>query len=448
MLWFQSALTPRGWARDVRITVQDGRIATIAANTEAQPGDERHAVAIPGLGNVHSHAFQRGMAGLAETRGPEGDNFWTWREVMYRFLDRLTPEEVEAIAALAYVEMLERGFTRVGEFHYLHHDSAGQPYANVAELAERIAAAAAETGIGLTLLPVFYAHGNFGGAAPTHGQRRFLNSTDSFAKLFEASTRAIAHLDDANIGVAPHSLRAATPEEFAHVAALAPSGPIHIHAAEQTKEVEDCIAATGARPVEWLLANANIDKRWCLVHATHLTDDETKRLAASGAVAGLCPITEANLGDGIFPAAEYLAARGAFGLGTDSNVLIDAAGELRSLEYAQRLRLRARNVLAPEEGRSTGRTLFDGAESGGARALGLSVTGLQKGASADFISLNAADPSFSARTGDALLDSWIFAGGSIDCVWRHGRKIVSQGRHCQGAIVRERYLRVITRLVR
>ena len=448
MLWFQSALTPNGWAHDVRITVVDGRIADIATNTQAQPGDERHAVAIPGLCNVHSHAFQRGMAGLAETRGPEGDNFWTWREVMYRFLDRLTPEEVEAIAALAYVEMLERGFTRVGEFHYLHHDSAGQPYANVAELAERVAAAAAETGIGLTLLPVFYAHGNFGGAAPTHGQRRFLNDTDSFAKLFDASKRAIASLEDANIGVAPHSLRAATPEELAHVVALAPSGPIHIHAAEQTKEVEDCIAATGARPVEWLLDHTHIDKRWCLVHATHLTDDETKRLAASGAVAGLCPITEANLGDGIFPAAAYLAARGAFGLGTDSNVLIDAAGELRSLEYAQRLKHQARNVLAPEPGHSTGRALFDGALAGGARALGQRITGLQKGAPADFISLNAADPSFAARTGDSLLDSWIFAGGSVDCVWRSGRKEVTQGRHRRGEIVRERYSRVITRLIR
>ena len=448
MLWFQSALTPQGWARDVQITVKDGRIAELATDVPAQPGDERHAVAMPGLANVHSHAFQRGMAGLAETRGPEGDNFWTWREVMYRFLDRLTPEEVEAIAALAYVEMLERGFTRVGEFHYLHHDPAGKLYANIAELAERIAAAAAETGIGLTLLPVFYAHGNFGGAAPTHGQRRFLNSTDSFAKLFEASKRAIANLEDANIGVAPHSLRAVTPEELARVVTLTPAGPIHIHAAEQTKEVEDCIAATGARPVEWLLDNANIDKRWCLVHATHLTEDETNRLAASGAVAGLCPITEANLGDGIFPAAEYLAARGAFGLGTDSNILIDAAAELRSLEYGQRLKHRARNVLAPEAGHSTGRALFDGAESGGARALGLGITGLQKGAGADFISLNAADPSFAARSGDALLDSWIFAGGSIDCVWRLGRKIVSQGRHLHGVIVRERYLRVITRLIR
>jgi len=448
MLWFQSALTPQGWAHDVRITVADGRIAEIVANVPAQSGDERHAVAIPGLCNLHSHAFQRGMAGLAETRGPEGDSFWTWREVMYRFVDRLMPEEVEAIAALAYVEMLERGFTRVGEFHYLHHDASGQPYANVAELAERIAAAAAETGIGLTLLPVFYAHGNFGGAAPTHGQRRFLNSTDSFAKLVDASKRAIAVLPDANIGVAPHSLRAATPEELARVVALAPNGPIHIHAAEQTKEVEDCVAATGARPVQWLLDNMNVGQRWCLVHATHLTDDETKRLAASGAVVGLCPITEANLGDGIFPAAEYLAAGGAFGVGSDSNVRIDAAGELRLLEYAQRLKRRARNVLAPEVDCSTGRALFDGAKAGGARALGQGITGLQKGAGADFISLNAADPSFAARSNDTLLDSWIFAGGSIDCVWRRGYKLVTQGRHSKGEIVRERYLRVISRLVR
>jgi formimidoylglutamate deiminase len=447
MLWFQSALLPGGWAREVRIAVADGRIAEIVTDTPSQPGDERHAVGIPGLANVHSHAFQRGMAGLAETRGPEGDNFWTWREVMYRFLDRLTPDDVEAIAVLAYVEMLERGFTRVGEFHYLHHDPSGRPYANAAELAERVAAAAQQTGIGLTLLPVFYAHGNFGGAAPTHGQRRFLNDTDGFAKLFEASKRAIAGLDDANIGVAPHSLRAVTPAELSRVISLAPSGPIHIHAAEQTKEVEDSLAATGARPVEWLLDHAKIDGRWCLVHATHMTADETKRLAASGAVAGLCPITEANLGDGIFPAADYLARGGAFGLGTDSNVLIDAASELRGLEYGQRLERRARNVLAPRPGHSTGRTLFDGAVAGGAKALRLTNSGLREGASADIISVNSNDPAYGGRAGDALLDSWIFAGGSIDCVWRRGHKQVEDGRHRNREAARQRYLRVITGLL-
>src|SRR5580658_3609537 len=336
-LWFQSALLPQGWAEGVRIVVSGGTISQLQTSAVPAPGDERHAVAIPGLSNVHSHAFQRGMAGLAEIRGPANDNFWTWREVMYRFLDRLTPEDIEAIAAQAYVEMLERGFTRVGEFHYLHHDPSGAPYANIGELAERVAAATRETGIGLTLLPVFYAHSNFGGAPPVPGQRRFLNDVDQFARLLEASRKAIGQLDDANLGVAPHSLRAVTPNELSRVVSLLPRGPIHIHAAEQTKEVDDCVAWSGARPVEWLLDNAAIDERWCLVHATHLTSSEMERLAQSGAVAGLCPITEANLGDGVFPADAYLARKGVFGIGTDSNIQIDPAAELRALEYAQRL---------------------------------------------------------------------------------------------------------------
>ena len=447
MLWFQSALTREGWTSDVRIAVESGRISRMEMGTAPAPGDERHRIAIPGLANLHSHAFQRGMAGLAEIRGPEGDNFWTWREVMYRFLDRLGPEEVEAIAALAYAEMLERGFTRVGEFHYLHHDPQGHPYANVAELAERVAAASSDADIGLTLLPVFYAHGNFGGVAPAHGQRRFLNTTDDFAKLFSGSKRAIAGLEGANIGVAPHSLRAVTPEELSRVAALAPSGPIHIHAAEQTKEVDDCLAWSGARPVEWLLDRTQIDRRWCLVHATQMTGEETARLAASGAVAGLCPITEANLGDGFFPATDYLGRGGAFGLGTDSNILIDAAGELRALESAQRLVHRARNVLALAPGGSTGRRLFDSALSGGAEALGQQQSGLSVGASADFFSFDSADPSFAGRDRDALLDSWIFAGGSIDCVWRCGRKVVTGGRHLRREIIRARALRVIDMLL-
>jgi formimidoylglutamate deiminase len=380
-------------------------------------------------------------------RGPEGDNFWTWREVMYHFLAHLGPDDVEAIAAQAYVEMLERGFTRVGEFHYLHHAPDGMPYANIAELAERIAAAARETGIGLTLLPVFYAHGNFGGLPPTPGQRRFLNTTDGFAKLFEASRRAIDGLDDAVLGVAPHSLRAVTPEELIAVVNLAPGGPTHIHAAEQTKEVEDCLAWCGARPVQWLLDHAAIDARWCLVHATHISRVETSELAASGAVAGLCPVTEANLGDGIFPATDYLADGGAIGFGTDSNIFIDAASELRALEYSQRLLQRSRNVLSAAQGESTGRALFDGALKGGARALGVALAGLQEGAGADIVSLDSSDSAFAGRTGDALLDSWIFAGGTIDCVWRGGTKVVAQGSHVNGDVIRERYLRVMTSLL-
>jgi formiminoglutamate deiminase len=442
-LFFDSALLPEGWARDVRLTIADGRIAAVETGAKPESGDERHAIAIPGLANVHSHAFQRGMAGLAEVRGPEGDNFWTWREVMYRFLDRLDPEQVEAIAAQAYVEMLETGFLRVGEFHYLHNDPAGAPYANPAELAERIAAAALATGIGLTLLPVFYAHANFGGAPPVPGQRRFLNDVDGFAGLLQASRTAIAPLENANLGVAPHSLRAVTAEELQAVVALAPAGPIHIHAAEQIKEVEDSIAWSGARPVEWLLDHAHIDVRWCLVHATHMTEDETQRLARSGAVAGLCPITEANLGDGVFPAESYLAAQGRFGIGTDSNVLIDPAGELRALEYAQRLTRRARNILAPEPGRSTGRALFDAALVGGFQALGVEAPLLAEGHAADFLSLEADDAALIGRQGDAVLDSWIFAGGKVDCVWLRGRKLVEGGRHFARNEIRARYRRAV-----
>ena len=442
-LWFETALLPSGWAPHVRLTFADRRIAKIETNADAAADDERHAIGIPGLCNVHSHGFQRGMAGLAEVRGPEGDNFWTWREVMYRFLDRLTPEQVEAITAQAYVEMLETGFTRVGEFHYLHRDPAGKPYDNIAELAERVAGAANETGVALTLLPVFYAHSNFGGAAPTHGQRRFITSTDEFTELVVASRKAIAGLADANIGVAPHSLRAVMPEELHRIVPLANGGPVHIHAAEQTREVDDCVAWSGARPVEWLLENAQIDSRWCLVHATHLTASETEGLAKSGSVAGLCPITEANLGDGVFPALEYLNRNGRFGLGTDSNVQIDSAAELRAMEYAQRLNARARNVLASAERHSTGRDLFEGALAGGSQALGQEKYGIHEGAPADLIGLDSNHPSFFGREGDAILDSWIFAGGKVDCVWRGGRKLVQQGKHIARDAVVARYRGVL-----
>ena len=448
-LWFGAALLPDGWADNVRLTLEGGKILRVETGVAAGAGDERHAIAIPGLSNLHSHAFQRGMAGLAERRGPEGDNFWTWREVMYRFLDRLGPDDVEAIAGQAYVEMLETGFTRVGEFHYLHHAPDGAPYANLAELAERIAAAAEETGIALTLLPVFYAHANFGGIPPVPGQRRFINTVGGFAKLMDASRHAIAALPDSRIGVAPHSLRAVTAEELPDVVALAEGGPVHIHAAEQIKEVEDCVAWSGARPVEWLLDHADIDGGWCLVHATHLTDVETSRLARSGAVAGLCPVTEANLGDGVFPAGRYLAAGGAFGVGTDSNILIDPAAEIRALEYAQRLTARARNVLASAPGRSTGRELFDGALAGGGQALAAGSAGLRPGAAADLVSFDARHPAMAGRTADSAVDSWVFAGyrGAVDCVWRHGRKLVENGRHHAREAVAARYRETMGRLL-
>jgi len=444
--WFETALLPDGWARGVRLGVEDGRIVSVSTDAAAEPSDVRAAIAMPGLPNLHSHAFQRAMAGLTEVRGPEGDSFWTWRDLMYRFVERLTPDDVEAIAAQAFAEMLEAGFTRVGEFHYLHHDADGGAYADPAEMAARIAAAAEATGIGLTLLPVFYAHSGFGGVAPTAGQRRFVNDLDGYARLHEASRAAMRGLPDAVVGLAPHSLRAVTEAELAAVIHL--DGPIHLHIAEQVKEVDDCTAWSGARPVEWLLDRFGVDRRWCLVHATHMTPSERQRLAASRAVAGLCPITEANLGDGVFPGARYFAEGGAFGVGSDSNVRIDAAEELRLLEYGQRLTERARNMLAAGPGGSTGGTLYRGALVGGAQALGMEAAGLAIGASADFVTLDTDNPDIAGRAGDAILDAFIFAGGrAVKDVWRAGRHVVAGGRHRERGRIAARYRQTRDRLL-
>jgi formimidoylglutamate deiminase len=427
-LWFASALLPDGWATGVRLTLADGRIERIESGTAPRETDERHSVGVPGIPNVHSHAFQRGLAGLTERRGPTGDSFWTWRELMYRFVERLEPEGLEA---------------------YLHHDRDGAHFANPGELAGRIAAAAEETGIGLTLLPTFYAHSGFGGAAPTVRQRRFINDVEGFARIVEASRSAVRGLAGAAVGVAPHSLRAVTPDELSGVVKVAQGGVIHIHIAEQTKEVEDCIAWSGRRPIEWLLENQRVDERWCLVHATHATDAEVSGMVASGAVVGLCPVTEANLGDGIFPAPAFLEQGGRFGVGSDSNVLIDGAEELRILEYSQRLAHRARNVLASAEGSSTGRSLFDAAVSGGAPILNFQVAGLKAGAMADVVSLSSEHPALAERHEDEILDSWIFTGGRavVDCVWRAGVKVVINGRHKQRDALLARYRRTLKSLL-
>lgn len=445
-LWFERAWIGNGWKKDVRVGVADGRIASIETGAPAAPEDERHRVALPGLCNVHSHGFQRGMAGLSERRSRPDDNFWSWREIMYRFLDRLTPDDVAAITAQAYAEMLETGFTRVGEFHYLHHDPVGAAYADPAEMVGAIARASGETGIGLTLLPVFYAHGNFDAAPPSPGQRRFLNDIDGFAALLDASRSKLS--GDANIGIAPHSLRAVTPGELAALLAFSPTGPVHIHAAEQVKEVADCVAWSGARPVEWLLDNAGVDERWCLIHSTHLDESEVLRLAASGAVAGLCPITEGNLGDGIFPAVDYLAAGGRFGVGTDSNILVDAAQELRALEYSQRLAQRARALLASEEAPFVGANLFARAVQGGAQALGV-LAGLAVGHAADIVSLDLDHPAFAGTDDATLLDRWIFAAraGAVDSVWRAGVRRVEKGRHVDADAIGAAYRGCVARLL-
>lgn len=439
-----NALLPGGWATDVRVEVADGTIARIETGVSPQSGDEIHSVLLPAMPNLHSHAFQRAMAGLAEVRGPDSDSFWSWRTIMYKFALSMTPEQMEAVATQLYMEMLEGGFSRVGEFHYLHHDKDGRPYANIAELAERIGAASAEAGIGLTLLPVFYAHSGFGGADPVDGQRRFINSIDSFAHLMDGCERIVAGLDGAVLGVAPHSLRAVTPTELEAVVPLAKGGPVHIHVAEQVKEVEDCVAWSGARPVQWLLENAPVDERWCLIHATHMTEEETRQMAQRRAIAGLCPITEANLGDGTFEAPLFLSEGGRYGIGSDSNVLISLPGELRQLEYSQRLARRARNVIAEPNG-STGRHLFNQALVGGAAALGTQA-GLSVGNPADIIALDTTALPYLSE--DQLLDHWIFAGGvKVDSVWVRGRKQVTGGRHVRRTKIERRFVKTMQALM-
>jgi formiminoglutamate deiminase len=447
-LLLSQALLPDGWANDVLVTVEDGLIRDIARGTAYATGAERVAgVAVPGVANLHNHAFQRAMAGLAERRSPRDDTFWTWREVMYRLAAALTPDDIEAVAAWAYLEMLEAGFTAVGEFHYLHLAPDGRPYADPAETGGRIVAAAAKSGIGLTLLPSFYAHNGCGSQPPLEAQKRFVMDLDGFARLMEASRTHVARLPRAALGLAPHSLRAVDASELAALLAAYPEGPIHMHAAEQAKEVEECLAWSGARPVAWLLDNAPVSDRWCLIHCTHTTPNEVRGIAGSGAVVGLCPITEANLGDGLFEAARFVEAGGTFGVGSDSGVRISLAEELRVLELSQRLRDHKRNVLAPAGG-STGRFLFEMAARGGSQALGLRTGALTRDAVADIVVLDPSHPVLVGRSGDALLDAWIFASdnGPVRDVWVGGRHVVNTGRHVARDLLYPPFARALERL--
>jgi formimidoylglutamate deiminase len=432
-LLFERLLTRNGWHENVLVSVEEERIRSLQANpplADAEAATRVSGFAMAGIGNLHSHTFQRGFAGLTERRGSAEDHFWSWREQMYRFVGELGPEDVEAIAALAFAEMLESGYTAVAEFHYLHHQKDGHPYADIAELSQRIIAAAAQTGIGLTLLPVFYAHGGFDGAAPAAGQRRFVCNREQYAALHERAKQALRRLNNAQIGIAPHSLRAVTNDEMIALVATYQDGPVHLHIAEQIQEVEDCVAATGTRPVQWLLDNHDVTSRWCLIHATHMTPLETKRAAASGAVAGLCPVTECNLGDGIFPATDFVKHGGTFGIGTDSNVCISLAEELRTLEYSQRLRDRRRNRLA-EQNRSTGRFLVDAAGTASGQALGMQIGQVAPQFRADFVVLDEDPNFFACRKDDRVLDSWIFASNRspIRDVFVGGDKVVANGRH-------------------
>jgi len=436
-LFFDRALLPDGWARDVTIAIDpEGVISRLETGTAAgAPADRIGGIAVPGLPNLHSHAHQRAMAGLAERSGPGRDSFWTWRQTMYRFVSRIDPEGLEAVAAALYADMLEAGYTAVAEFHYLHHGPDGTPYADPGEMARRCLAAARTAGIGMTLLPVLYRYGGFGGEAPGEGQRRFVCDADGFAAILASAATAAGADPDAAVGIAPHSLRAVDADlltaGLAILADVRPGGPVHIHVAEQRREVDACVAWSGRRPVEWLLGTAPVDGRWCLIHATHMSEAETLGLARSGAVAGLCPTTEANLGDGLFPAGAYAAAGGRWGVGSDSHVSVDPREELRWLEYGRRLADGARTVLAGGPDRSTGRALWEAACAGGARACGRPLGALAPGHRADIVVLDPATPILAGRAGDAVLDTFVFVGGPspVRHVFVGGRPVVENGRH-------------------
>ena len=435
------AWLPTGWCT-ARLRVDAGDVA-VDPLAASGPGDA--GILLPGLPNLHSHAFQRAMAGLTEHRGPSEDSFWSWREAMYACAARIDPDALHAIAAQLYVEMLEAGYTRVCEFHYLHHAPDGRPYADATAMAQALIAAARETGIGLTLLPTLYLRGGFDGRPLAPRQRRFAHTVDGFLDLV-AALRALQQ-PGFNVGIALHSLRAVPADALRAVLAaeLAASGPIHIHIAEQTAEVDDCLAATGQRPLAWLLDHAPVDARWCLVHATHIDADERARLARSGAVAGLCPTTEANLGDGLFPLVEYLEQGGRIGIGSDSQSSVSPVEELRWLEYGQRLTRRARNLAATAARPHVGARLFAAALAGGLAASGLDP---DRPHGAGALLLDAAHPLLAARTDDELLDSWIFAGNAplVRAVWTQAGQMVADGRHRQREQVATRYRATLRRL--
>lgn len=452
-IWANKALLPHGWATNVRVIIDDaGKInsaTTLGSDERPRAGDQQIGILLPSPANVHSHAFQRAMAGLTERRGPNPkDSFWTWRQLMFHFLDQLTPDDVEGITAYVQMEMLEAGYATNVEFHYLHHQPGGAHYDNLAEMAHRVAAAASQTGIGLTLLPVHYQFGGCDQRPLGPGQIRFGTDLERYEHLWHGSNAAIGYLpEDTAIGVAPHSLRAISNKALPDLLKIAPNKPFHMHLAEQTAEVQEVKQAWGKRPVEWLLDNAAVDRNWCLIHCTQMLAHETQGLAETGAVAGLCPITESSLGDGIFDGIRWMDAGGNIAIGSDSNIRISLAEEMRTLDYSQRLRDNSRAALATSD-KSTGRRIFDAICQGGAQAAGRNCGSITEGAWADMFSLDDTNVDLIGHSGDTILDAYIFAGDDymVKDVWSAGRKMVSDHRHIERSAITDRYAKIMKKL--
>ncbi len=447
-LHFESALLPNGWQDSVAVRVDaDGIILAVEPKRSSRRSAPIRGAAIPGMPNVHCHAHQRVFAGLAERSDRRDDSFWSWREIMYRCLAGMNPELLRCVAGQLYVELLKGGYTHVVEFHYLHHDPEGSCYGNPAALGIAILEAADLAGIGITCLPTMYAYSDFGSLSPLQAQRRFVNDTSSFLEIHARLDRLARDRPAAQAGVAFHSLRAVDRNMMGEILAAVPEVPVHIHVAEQLAEVEACRAWSGRRPVEWLLGSFEIDGRWCVVHATHMTDAEARALAASGAVVGICPTTEANLGDGVFNAEPYFSRGGAFAIGSDSNVATEAGQELRLFEYGQRLHWRRRCVLTNSAtGVPSG--LFQAALAGGARASGAKVGAIAPGHRADIVVLDSADARLVGRTGDDLIDCWLFSGTAdvVRDVYVAGKRVISDGHHEYERQIYEDYCAAIRKL--
>ncbi len=454
-LYAESILLNDGWASKQTITIEQGVITAITAG-KADDAEVADGAVIPGMVNCHSHAFQRAFAGFSE-QGSEGqDSFWTWRKIMYQFLAQLTELDAKNIAKQLYIEMLKMGYTRVAEFHYLHHDIDGSAYennaANLATMAHAIFDAAKESGIGLTLLPVLYQHSGFGEQAPSDGQKRFINSTRQFNQLVSDCFSLSKEFPNSNVGIAPHSLRAvnkaALNSAVAHVRSLDAQAPIHIHIAEQQKEVDDCLAHYGKRPVQWLLDNIALDKHWCLIHATHLDEQERKGIIAAQAIAGICPTTEANLGDGIFPTTEFLAEQGTIAIGSDSHISVNPIEELRWLEYAQRLIKQQRAILASKTQASVGQNLWQQAAMGGAQSTSSNTGCLAVGKQADLLVLDGEQTKLFANTRQHLLDSVVFASqqNTIKDVMVNGQWVIKAGQHKEQAQASDNFAKLLVKL--